>query len=707
MPKFTEKLSQRSTVASAILLVVGVALLGMQVVSVGIDSIAGWRQSERMLEDRAAAALDMLEAVHTQAMLHRAIVKDDDPAVATLNGAMDQFTAASKGVHLWVVMGPKVVAYQRENGRSEIEEPRDAVDARAIDSGRAQRDVVEGWLRVTRPVVMGHGAASDAKCASCHTAMMGIEKGQVIGAYSSAVELGPAVAVWRSTMLRRGLTDFAMMAAVLGIIVLLLRATTLRPLQHLTAATRRLAAGRLDADVGYRGRKDELGTLARSLEVFRGNLLDKRRSEDAIAHMARHDLLTGLANRVGLVEWLERALAGAAESGAKVALIALDVDGLKEINDTAGQHAGDEVLRTLSRRLAEALTVGEVAARVGGDEFAVGKEFHDQAALLEFVARTETALQAELWVEGAKIMLRCHAGVAVYPDDAGSTDELINKADATMHRAQSEANAPTCFYDAEIDRAARNRRALIKDMAGAIDRGELSVVFQVQKSIATLETSGYEALVRWRHPERGMVSPAEFIPLAEDSGAIVPIGDWVLKTACAEAARWPHPCRIAVNLSPIQLARDDLALRVREALSEAGLPPQCLELEITESAIIRDKKRALHMLQQIKEMGVKIGLDDFGVGYSSLETLHAFPFDKIKLDRSFVVRLGISVEATAFIRAIVTLGHSLGMQVLAEGVETSEQLALLRLEECDEVQGYLFGRPGPVLDVSEDVRRAS
>jgi EAL domain-containing protein (putative c-di-GMP-specific phosphodiesterase class I) len=299
-----------------------------------------------------------------------------------------------------------------------------------------------------------------------------------------------------------------------------------------------------------------------------------------------------------------------------------------------------------------------------------------------------------------------HIGVALFPEDAESKDELIIKADIAMQRARVSPQQVTCFYEARMDEAARDRWRLTSDLGGVVERNELTLAYQVQKSIKTLKTTGYEALLRWKHPHRGMVSPADFIPLAEACGAIVPIGQWVLRTACAEAARWPRDYRIAVNLSPLQLT-EELPELVHDVLLESGLSPQRLELEITESAIIGDKTKALRILQQIKDLGVGIALDDFGTGYSSLDTLRSFPFDKIKLDRSFVSELVESAQARAIIRAVVALGSCLHIPILAEGVETPEQLALLKAEDCDEVQGYLFGRPQAMVDVAHQRRLAS
>jgi diguanylate cyclase (GGDEF)-like protein len=421
--------------------------------------------------------------------------------------------------------------------------------------------------------------------------------------------------------------------------------------------------------------------------------------------MAQHDTLTGLPNRAGLNEYVDRALESCNHEH-RLAVISIDLDGLKEINGMHGHCAGDQLLKAFARRLSKIRADGEFVARTGGDEFLAVKQFLDQASLLEFLGRLEGCLLAEYDVAGAGLPVGGHIGVALFPEDAESKDELIIKADIAMQRARVSPQQVTCFYEARMDEAARDRWRLTSDLGGVVERNELTLAYQVQKSIKTLKTTGYEALLRWKHPHRGMVSPADFIPLAEACGAIVPIGQWVLRTACAEAARWPRDYRIAVNISPLQLT-EELPELVHDVLLESGLSPQRLELEITESAIIGDKTKALRILQQIKDLGVGIALDDFGTGYSSLDTLRSFPFDKIKLDRSFVSELVESAQARAIIRAVVALGSCLHIPILAEGVETPEQLALLKAEDCDEVQGYLFGRPQAMVDVAHQRRLAS
>ncbi|HWV13058.1 MAG TPA: EAL domain-containing protein, partial [Sphingobium sp.] len=418
-----------------------------------------------------------------------------------------------------------------------------------------------------------------------------------------------------------------------------------------------------------------------------------RRAEMRIEHMALHDGLTGLPNRLNFNERLDRELRHADETGGSVAIIGIDLDRFKEINDMHGHATGDAVLKILARRMQAATASGEAAARFGGDEFAVSKPFSNAAELSEFVESLVSCFERPLEIDGISISPGASLGVAIYPADGRTREQVMNNADLAMYRAKETLGHPVCFYEEGMDERARAKRMLINDMREAMGRGEFSLAYQVQKSVTSGDVTGYEALLRWRHPRDGWISPTEFIPVAEECGEIIRLGEWVLRTACAEAARWPQPHRVAVNLSPIQLMHADLVETVKNALVEAGLSPRRLELEITESALISDKVRALHVLRQIKGLGVSIAIDDFGTGYSSLDTLNAFPFDKIKIDKSFLLESESSHQARSIIRAVLALGRSLEVPVLAEGLENEEQLRLLQSEGCDEAQGYLWGRP--------------
>ena len=421
---------------------------------------------------------------------------------------------------------------------------------------------------------------------------------------------------------------------------------------------------------------------------------DQQRAQAEISRLAYRDSLTNILNRAAFNDRIDAALEQAQSSDVNFAVIAIDLDRFKEINDTFGHAIGDQVLKALATRLSAGLKEGEAVARVGGDEFAALKMFTSMDSLRDFLSRIEAAFHARIQTELTVIATAASIGVAIFPDDGNDRSRLLNNADLAMYRAKADFDRHICYYEQDMDQHARARRAMAQDLWRALEEGGFHLVYQVQKSVATNTVTGYEALLRWHRPGHGLVPPADFIPVAEESGAIGAIGAWVLRTACIAAASWPNAHKIAVNVSGVQLGQIDLIETVRDALLLSGLPPSRLELEVTETAIIADKQRALHILRQIKAMGVSIAIDDFGTGYSSLDTLRSFPFDKIKIDRSFMAQDDLNEQSRAIVRAILALGHSLSVPVLAEGVETEAQLAVLRAEGCTEVQGFLLGRPG-------------
>lgn len=423
------------------------------------------------------------------------------------------------------------------------------------------------------------------------------------------------------------------------------------------------------------------------------DISDSKRSEAAIAHLAKHDTLTGLPNRARFEEVFENALVDAAANGTQVGIVAIDLDNFKDINDGYGHATGDQVLRVLSERLSDLLKPGEVIARLGGDEFVAIKQFSVIESLRDFLDRIEGVLFGSVQYQDVVVPTSGSIGVAIYPQDGTEHSKLLSNADLALYRAKAEFETRVCYYESEMDEHARQRRSMANDLWQALDNDAFNLVYQVQKLVSTGEITGYEVLLRWNRPGHGAVSPADFIPVAEECGAINAIGAWVLKTACIEAASWPEPHKIAVNVSGLQLSQVELVDLVKLVLFQSGLAPERLELEVTETAIITDKKRALNILRQIRELGVSIAIDDFGTGYSSLATLRSFPFDKIKLDRSFMNEVEHSEQSKAIVRAILALGKSLSVPVLAEGVETLEQLNVLRTEGCTEAQGFLLGRP--------------
>ena len=430
-------------------------------------------------------------------------------------------------------------------------------------------------------------------------------------------------------------------------------------------------------------------------------LIDNGTRAETIEHlrqMALYDALTGLPNRANFNDKLDQELAVADTQKIRIAMIGIDLNRFKEINDTRGHHVGDEVLTDLGLRLKNLVREdkGEFIARVGGDEFAALFRMQDNELISvnKFLKRLETVMFSPINVDEAQIVAGASFGVAIYPDDATTKETLVSNADLAMYRAKSQLTEKrVCFYEAGMDKAVKARRCMAADLRKALSRNQLSIHYQVQTSVLTGEVTGYEALLRWHHPEHGFIPPSDFIPLAEENGLILQLGEWVLRTACAAAASWEPACKIAVNLSAVQFAAADLPKLVMSVLLETGLPPHRLELELTETAILKDRERAFHMLRQIKSYGVSVALDDFGIGYSSIDTLRSFPFSKIKLDRSFIDEAHSNQEALTIIRTVLALGKGLSIPVLAEGVETKEQLSLLESEGCGEAQGYLLGRP--------------
>lgn len=438
------------------------------------------------------------------------------------------------------------------------------------------------------------------------------------------------------------------------------------------------------------------------------DVTERRLAEARIAYLARTDSLTGLPNRATFVEALDQALAQAGKSGKPFAILCADLDRFKEANDVYGHLVGDELLREAARRL-DAAAGGQFLARVGGDEFTlVASDCGDAAGAIALSEKLLTAFHAPFQVgDGQRLSLGLSVGGAIYPADGKDATTLIANADAALYQAKAESRGALRLFDAELAAQLHNRREIQMDLHDAIARDEFFLHYQPQEKVPSGEITGFESLVRWRCPSRGVVAPGDFISIAEESGLIVPLGNWILREACREAASWPKPLKIAVNISPIQFHAGDLAAQVHLILLETGLAPSRLELEITEGVMIDDFPRAVSILRKLKALGVQIAMDDFGSGYSSLSYLHSFAFDKIKIDRAFIGGIENNHHSMAIVRAIVMLGHSLGVPVLAEGVETQAQRRILADEGCDGAQGYLLGKPQPIASYAAMVGRGS
>jgi diguanylate cyclase (GGDEF)-like protein/PAS domain S-box-containing protein len=435
------------------------------------------------------------------------------------------------------------------------------------------------------------------------------------------------------------------------------------------------------------------------------DVTDRKRSEQRIAHMTHHDPLTDLPNRAAFSACIAATLDLAAPSQESVAVLCIDLDRFKAVNDVFGDAVGDALLREVARRM-EAACQGAFLARIGGDEFAVITPTGAQPSGAEAAAaRLHAAFDSDIEIDSHSLRVGLTIGIGIYPQDGLDATTLVANADAALYHAKSEARGSIRFFEVSMDKQLREKRALQQDLRSAVMRDELAVHYQPQAHING-DITGFEALVRWHHPRHGLVPPSTFIPLAEENGIIGALGEWVLRTACREAASWPRPLSIAINLSPVQFQHGDLPSIVHEILLETGLSPKQLELEITEGVLIGDFNRAVAILRRLKNLGVRIAMDDFGTGYSSLSYLQSFPFDKIKIDQAFISNLSHSQQAATIVRAVIALGRGLEVPVSAEGVETEEQLKFLASEGCNEIQGYLIGRPMPIAEYAELVGRS-
>ncbi len=477
----------------------------------------------------------------------------------------------------------------------------------------------------------------------------------------------------------------------------------LRALEFSTRSVRFLAIGNgRIVGIATEALADGGGWLATYEDVT-----ERRQAEARIAYMARHDALTGLPNRVLFVERIEEAIEKA-KRGSGCAVFCLDLDHFKNVNDTLGHPIGDELLRIVAARLKDCVREADAVARLGGDEFAVVQSaIVDPQEAVKLANRIVERLAQPFQIEGHSMAVGVSIGISLAPEDGQDHEKLLKNADVALYRAKEDGRGTWRFFEPEMDSRLQARREMELDLRRAVDEQQFEVYYQPQFDLRLDRISGFEALVRWNHPVRGLVPPNAFIPLAEEIGLIREIGAWVLRSACVEATRWPDPLRVAVNVSPVQLRQAEFRSIVADALSTSGLAAARLELEITESVMLGSSGIALDLLEQIHGLGVQLAMDDFGTGYSSLTSLRNFPFDKIKIDRSFVKDLCDSPAGEPFVRAVITLGQGLGIRITAEGVETAEQLARLRIEGCTEVQGYLISRPRPAGEVPNLLERWS
>ncbi|MEW6645154.1 MAG: EAL domain-containing protein [Pseudomonadota bacterium] len=426
------------------------------------------------------------------------------------------------------------------------------------------------------------------------------------------------------------------------------------------------------------------------------DITERKRAEQRLSFVAQHDGLTGLPNRNLLRQKLDEILARTRRSGEKAALLFLDLDNFKTINDTLGHDIGDELLRSVTKRLRSSLREEDAVARLGSDEFAIlQSQIGRPEDIVPLAKRLLDVVSQPYLFNGHSVVIGASIGIALAPGDGDESEKLLKSADMALSRAKREARGTYSFFEPGMDASAQARRRIETELRGAIESGVLQPYYQPLVDLKSGRITGFEALVRWPHPERGMVSPGEFIPVAEETGLINAVGSIMLRRACMDAATWPDDVRVAVNLSPLQFRAGNLLSVVMDALKQSGLSARRLELEITETLLLEKSDEVIATLHALRALGVRISMDDFGTGYSSLSYLRSFPFDKIKIDQSFVRDLGANSDAQAIVRSIISLGKGLGVTITAEGVETEAELSCLRTEGCDEGQGFLFSRARP------------
>ncbi len=820
---------------SIVLTTIGTILLAMQI---STDLVGVWidhGQIEEMSVKHADAALDMLAAVHTNAMLNRQQTEDGDVAIATLNGTMEQYSKSRSGVQLWMVMGPKIFAYQTQHGQKLLEGPKDPVDQEAIDNASTVTRAVGMTIRVSRPAILGLGTAAHEKCVLCHTALTDIRSGEVLGAYSASVDISSELAAWKTHALTSIATSVGITVVTVSVIFLLLRAIVLLPIRNLVEIAHKLdeddahvvipeSAGSRELTTLFRAmslflqslsrakqlyidlrkreemlqiRSDQLveaqrlgktgdwsfrfgnkdvwwsphifellaydsatfvpsrealvslyegdgaqKVLASQAEVLRtghaesvdvkiecgdgsigtyaitsramtdtvgrivgfaGTIQDiseRKISEEKLEALAYYDPLTGLANRTLFRRELSDVLAGCRQTGSQAALLLLDLDHFKEVNDSLGHASGDELLCKVAQLISKVLGNNHSFSRLGGDEFAIiFQGCADRSEIEHLAADLIGAVSGSILLERGEVTLGTSIGIALIPRDGATLSDLQRNADLALYRAKESGRGRFEFFEPGMSTAVQHKVAIARELRRSVSENiGLSVHYQPQVSLSNGRVTGFEALMRWTHPTLGNVSPSEFIPIAESSHLICDLGLWILRQAAIQAKVWldaGEPAReIAINVSAAQIWRTDFVRDVAKILRETGLPPHLLCVELTESLLADHAEgRVRRVLTELKGLGLTLALDDFGTDYSSLGYLTQLPFDKIKIDRIFVDGIAKSERARKLLEGMIALCRGLGMTIVAEGAETREELAILRQFRCDIVQGYVFARP--------------
>lgn len=526
--------------------------------------------------------------------------------------------------------------------------------------------------------------------------------GSVMGAVVTSVGRQAVLMRQQDQLMFNSLVALVFMLILTTVVGTLAASRLFKPVPALIRATLRIASEQTDQRTPFQHRTDEIGDLAVAIETLRGAVVERGHLRDIrdmaieLAHVAHHDPLTGLPNRALLMKTLEEAVSGLGE-GRSFNVLMLDLDRFKSVNDTLGHASGDNLLVTTAGRLVAVLGPGDVAARLGGDEFAVIQRVQRDAELegRKLATRLLEAISSGVRLDGLDLVVGTSIGIASAPLHGTQATQLLKNADLALYRAKASGRGLFSFFHDGMDMAVQDQHALELDLRLALQRKEFVLHYQPIVDLATMKTTGFETLVRWQHPLRGMVPPDQFIPLAEETGMIVPLGDWIIRQACHDAATWPEPYTLAVNLSPAQIQKPGFDQTITQALADANLPPSRLELEVTETVALSGSESAA-MLKSLQASGIGIVLDDFGTGYASLSNLVGLPFAKVKIDRSFVAHLETQHNCRAIVAAITGLARGLNMRVTAEGVETAEQLAILRSAGCTNVQGYYFARPKPL-----------
>jgi diguanylate cyclase (GGDEF)-like protein len=647
--------------------------------------------------DASVTGLRNANAAEDAAKLWQALDAGELSGVVQLGGAARHVIAApimAPDLIGWVVFATNLDASEMQGLQR--------LSAIQLDAGVFQRLPSGSWLNA--------GTGKEADGATSYfigQAMADAEPGEVTTRAGTGIALvkplpvlsgSPRAVLMLSYPLDRALTGYRQLqlaiaiTGVLGLLVTLLatwrmaRSIT-RPVTLLDAAAERLAAGE-EAHVPVEG-SDELGRLAATFNRMADGIAERERR---ITQLAFNDVLTGLPNRALFHQHLDLELRASERNGGTVALLCVDLDDFKSVNDTLGHPVGDSLLRAIGDRLNAQLGQCFVG-RLGGDEFVIvanGAADESPARLAQRVIET---IEAPLAVDGHQINAGASVGIALSPGDGEDSRALLKNAELALYRAKELGRHTFCFFEEALNARAQERRRLESDLRTALKEGQFELFFQPLFDLSSNRIGSFEALLRWKHPTRGSTGPTDFIPVAEETGLIVELGAWALREACRQAMRWPEHIRVAVNVSSVQFRRPGLADVVLQALTISGLDPKRLELEITESIFLEGSESTFKVLHSLRALGVRIALDDFGTGYSSLSYLQRFPFDKIKIDRSFIQHLLTRPGATAIVRAITDLARALGMETTAEGVEESEQLAELRQHGCSSVQGFLFSRP--------------